>query len=71
MTPPRVLFPPEKFPFTIEFLHPLTRAVVHVVIVEISDDGTLAQVYIPPVAKMVGHAVDVRVTFADGEVSES
>jgi len=64
------LLPRSKYPLTIDFLHPVTRAIVHSIRVEAPADGTLEPVYIPPVALQVGHPVRVRVTFADGTVED-
>jgi hypothetical protein len=61
-------FPREKFPIVMEFLHPVTRAVVHRIEVEAPED--LVSVYIPPLAKQLGHRVALRIIFADGEVLE-
>ncbi len=62
--------PREKYPFKIEYLHPETREVVDSVTVEAPAPGTRNALYIPPLAKMLGHPVAVRITFADGQVQE-
>lgn len=64
------LYPLGKFPFTIEFLHPVTQAVVASQTIEAPVDGKFQAVYIPPVARFLGHYVAVRMRFADGEVVE-
>jgi hypothetical protein len=67
----KLLVPPEKFPITIEFLHPVTGAVVHTITIEAPSAYELTPVPIPPVAKMVGHPVEARMIFGDGEVIET
>lgn len=66
--PPRFDLPPSAFPFTLEGLHPDTRAVVWSRTVERPED--VAVVYIPPLALIHGHRVEIRVRYADGSVDE-
>jgi len=63
------LFPREQYPIVIEALHPDTRAVVWSKKVE-APDG-LELVYIPPLARMLGHPVTIRMTFGDGSIKET
>ncbi len=62
--------PRGKYPFRVEYLHPETREVVDAVTVEAPEPGTWGALRIPPLAKMLGHPVAVRITFGDGEVQE-
>jgi hypothetical protein len=62
-------FPAEKFPVTIEALHPETRAVVWWDRIEKPEFLTTR--VIPPLARMLGHRVTIRITFGDGEVQET
>jgi hypothetical protein len=63
------LFPREYFPMKIEALHPQTRRVVWSQEVR-EPIGSLKEIYIPPLAKQLGHRVAMRITFATGEVTE-
>ncbi len=63
--------PKAKFPVLIECLHPQTRAIVHRIEVKVPRPGTRTPVYIPPLARRLGHPVMVRVTFGDGEIIEA
>ncbi len=62
--------PRKKYPFKVEYLHPHTQEVVDSTTVEAPAPGTRNALYIPPLAKILGHPVDVRITFADGQVVE-
>lgn len=69
MTPGvRCDFHPEDFPITFEALHPKTRVVVWSQTVERPADAT--ELYIPPLAKQLGHRVIMRITFGDGRVEQ-
>ncbi len=63
--------PKEKYPMKIEFLHPETREVVDTLEIEAPASGTRNAIYIPPVARIVGHSVAVRIFFGDGTVQDS
>ena len=57
---------PQSFPVVIEALHPVTRKVVWTTTLDKPNDGAFVRVYVPPLAKRLGHPVAVRVRFADG-----
>lgn len=61
-------FPASKFPITIEALHPESREVVWSKVLEQPADAAL--VHIPPLARMFGHAIEIRIRYGDGEVQE-
>ena len=63
--------PPEKYPIRIEALHWITKAVVWSKTVELPNPGAKVRTEIPPLRKMFGHPVAMRMTFGDGEVRES
>lgn len=62
-------FAPDKFPITIEALHPETRVVVWAKTIEKPAD--LAMIVVPPLRKQLGHPVVIRVRYGDGTVSEN
>lgn len=71
MTSPHDL-PANLFPFLIEALHVDTLAVVWQKRVELpKSKDELAKIYIPALSEILGHAVRIRITFADGIVRES
>jgi hypothetical protein len=63
---PRYNFRPEDFPITFEALHPKTGAVVWSKTV----DAPETELYIPPLAKQLGHRVVIRITFGERTVTE-
>jgi len=68
MSKPVYRFPHDAYPLVIEALHPDTRAVVWTKTVAAPED--VAAIYIPPLARMLGHPVTIRMTWANGDVRE-
>jgi len=58
--------PPEAYPFTVEFLRSDTKEVVHTI--HVPGPGAVT---VPGLRQQYGVEMEVRVTYADGEVSES
>lgn len=58
--------PPQFYPFCVQALHPETRAVVWETTVERPPAGELGRLYIPPLAKQLGHAITIRIMWPHG-----
>lgn len=63
-------FQPEKYPILMEALNPETLEVVWSLKVEKPEGDSVALVPIPPLAKKLGYRVEIRITYADGQVEE-
>jgi hypothetical protein len=61
--------PRHLVPFTIEALHPTTRAAVWSRTVQCAE-GRVEELHVPAIAKQVGHPVVMRITYADVTVVE-
>ncbi len=69
MTVIRHDFPASDFPITVEALHPETRRVVWRRVIPAPEDTELLT--IPPLRKILGHPVIIRIRFGDGRTEES
>jgi hypothetical protein len=69
MTTRRFDFPPDHYPITIEALHPDTSDVVWSMTLEKPEDTALVR--IPPLRKILGHPVMIRIRYATGRIQES
>ena len=67
--PPVYRFDQADFPLVIEGLHPDTRAVVWSLTIEAPVNADVP-IYIPPLARRLGHPITIRMTWANGEVKE-
>lgn len=62
--------PASYYPFTIQAYHPETQRIVWERYVEMPPPGQKMVLHIPPLRKLYGHPVGIRVLFANGEVKE-
>ena len=64
-------FPLEKFPITIQALHPETRAVVWELVAFAPPPGEKVKIHLPPLKQLLGHPVTMRFLYADGTSDEA